>query len=148
MDDKKIITLAALGAALVELIAQGKNLKIGPALASFGEDFDAFCNQPKDLDQVQIKKLETALEEAKKQIDKYVANEDQAKGIIGTLKGQLTKAMDTKAAKTEKPTFDHDGVKYVINHGAHPHTVEEIQKSPGLQQEILAIDGQQAISKL
>jgi hypothetical protein len=148
MSETKILTLAALGVVLAGLIEQSKSLKIGPSLAAFGDDFKAFCDQPKDLDQVLIKQLQGELETKSNLIDKYVADQEVAKGVIGTLKGQLKAAQEVKAGKTDKPGFELGGVKYVINHGAHPHSIADIQKSPDLQSEILAIEGQNAISKL
>ena len=125
---KKPITIATLGAAIVALLASAKGTGLEPAVAALNDDFTAFGKQPA------VKDLSSDL--------------TQAKEVIAELKARNAELTEEKAAIMPKNIIEINKVKYVVNHGAYPHSVEDIVSDPELAKTILKIAGQNAITKL
>lgn len=90
-------------------------------------------------------KANTAKDNQIKELESQIG---ESKNVITDLKKQLEEALIVKEDKSAKPVVTVDGVKYAIQHGAHPHSVADIKKDPSLAKEILKITGQKALLKL
>jgi len=112
------------------------------------DDYNTYCAQPAEADQVKIIELQRENEAQALKIEQYEQFEVQANEVIVQLKGMLATAQQTKAAAATAPVIEIDGVKYQVNHGAAPNSIQDIVENEDLQKEILAIEGQNAISKL
>ncbi|MGY0037650.1 hypothetical protein [Pedobacter sp. NJ-S-72] len=128
MENTNTLTFASLGLALVALIAAAEN---DPALKTSLESF-----------KVDFEGLEILAD--KEMQDNF----DQFNQTVEELKNQLEEALNVKESKTDALMVTVDEVKYVVNHGAHPYSREEIADSPEIAKSILKIQGQNAISKL
>jgi hypothetical protein len=144
---KKILTLAVLEAALVELLVKAKDSTVEKELKAFQADFKALCDQPVQIDQMQIKELTAANELLTADLGKAKAGIEQSKAIIGELKDRLKVSESKGAIASGKNIVEIDGVKHVIHHGAAPYSVKELLENPEECKRILSIEGQKAISK-
>lgn len=128
---KTVITFAVLDAALGALVSGAKGTGLEGGVADFKAKFEEFRSQPvvpayKDLS----------------------ADLEQAKGVITGLKQQLADALDVKASKSDRAIVAVGNVKYVVHHGAYPHSIQDIVDNPELAKDILKIAGQKALVKL
>lgn len=124
MADKRILTFAALGAALVLLISKANELpEIKQDLENFKADFDELSLQ--------------SAAGSETNADVTEMNE-----VIADLKAQLEAALEEKAKKTDKHTIKIDGVTYLINHGSHPYSAVQISQDEKIAKDILKIGGQ------
>jgi UDP-glucose 6-dehydrogenase len=74
---------------------------------------------------------------------------NDAKTVIAELKEQLESAKTDAAAQSTVPVVTIDGVKYQVNHGALGiGSPADIVANPDLGKKILAIEGQQALTKI
>lgn len=170
MAEKKILSFAVLGAALVALATQAAGTAAEKPLQALTVDFNAFATQQDAL----VASLQSALSSSKdavtalkKQFVAAASNgaalSDQQEALVKSLKVDLEDANDvitdlkqqladatTKAeAVSSTPVVTIDKVKYQVNSGAHGFgSAEEIAKNPEFAKKILSKSGQNVLIKL
>lgn len=125
------------------------NKKIAISFAGLGSALLALLAKVADEHKVDLTDIHTGLTE----LEKLAEGEkntiiSESKGVIEDLKNQLTEALEQKLDSVKLPTIKIGNVTYLINHGDHPHTAQELAERPELVKEILKIKGQNTITPL
>lgn len=137
MKNLNLKAIAVLGAAIAALSVKAKGTDLEKDASALQDQLKAHEAELTQLDAT-VKTLNDTIAEERK----------VAADTIKELKAELETALDVKLSKTDKLVITINKVRYVINHGAHPYTANQLAENEDACKAILKIEGQNAITKL